>query len=71
MMTKRYAEADAKDLALEYPNVRYLRTQDFEKKIEDLKSIISEGKIDQALALKTDEILWSYLSDAGIFQVAG
>jgi len=71
MMTKRYAEADAKDLALEYPNVRYLRTQDFEKKIKNLKSIISEGKIDQALALKTDEILWGYLSDAGIFQVAG
>jgi len=67
MMVKRYAETLAKDMALKYPNVRYMRTQDFEMKIKDLKAIFSDGKIDEALALKTDEVLWSYLSDSGIF----
>ena len=66
MMDKRYAVRVASDMELKNPNVKYITTEDFDKKIEDLKSMISEGKIDKVLGLKTGEVLWSCVFGAGL-----
>ena len=66
MMDKRYATVVASKMELKNPNVKYVTTEDFSKKIENLELMISQGKIDEVLGLKTGEVLWNCISGASL-----
>jgi hypothetical protein len=57
-MDKTSAAAVAAKMKREHPGVRYASLGEFENKVNTLKSFVSNGKIDQVLGLRAEEVLW-------------
>lgn len=64
-MTKENATAVAAKMEQEHPGVRYLSQEEFENKVNTLKSFVSNGKIDQVLGLRAEEVLWEAMEYSG------
>ncbi len=49
----------------EFQNVRYASTEKFIRRVDSLKSLISNGRIDNFLELKAKEVLWEAMGHSG------
>lgn len=52
----------------EHPNSKYMRTNDFENRVNSLKTGVLKGEMDLDLGTKVEEALWKYVFKAEMWR---